>query len=118
MISKIVINGKEIMQFSIAQTAARVHRSSGRLRQLERAGKIPQPKYRGGSGKTVQYRMYTLHEVNALAHCFAKYDVKQGAQYPDEFVDECKRLFSLIHRHYESGKNPLPQEALSHAEKV
>lgn len=110
MIEERTIGGHKILFYSVSQAAARISRHPGSVRQMERKGVIPSPFTRSEK----QYRLYSMHELNALEHCFKSYNIKQGTEIPESFKIRLKDLFAAISKAYQSKTfsiEQLPKEA-------
>ncbi len=84
-----IVQGKEVELFTIGELARRLEREQQTIRKWEKAGVIPPTRIRSKTGR----RLYTEGQINALVKLVDKYNIRQGAAIPKEFIKEANEAF-------------------------
>jgi len=111
MITKQVINGEEVLMYSIGQLCAAIQRHPNSVRRLEIDGIIPAPFVRHHNN----YRLYTAHEMRIIEYMFKTLNLRRGVKFPTDAGAKFKDLFTRLHQCYKNGSTDYPDEALTEA---
>jgi len=86
-----IVNGREMILYTIGELCTRLERQHQTLRKWERANVMPPAQYRSKTGR----RLYTLAQVEAIVAAVEKYKIKQGVPIPAGFIEDVYRAFSI-----------------------
>lgn len=86
------IDGKRVVLYTLGELCNATFREHQTLRKWEKNEIIPPPSYKDDRGR----RLYTKGQIKLVKELIEKYNVRQGASIPEEFIEEIWDKFYTV----------------------